>query len=234
MSVGNTSAYLDFMAAAFAAADHYDDQQLLGGNDMGRYAQDPGGNFTPPPVGTHVARCYSIIDIGSQRGDYLGQPSVRNTILVGWEVPDELMDDGRPFVASKFYRNSLNEKATLRAHLEAWRGRGFSLEELQRFDLEAIVSKPCLLTIINDSETHKHKIASVSGLPKGAICPPQVNPSFTFWLDSFAAAKFATLSDGLKKMIEKSDEYQTIARGHGPATATASAPSADFDDDIPF
>lgn len=202
---------------------------------MGRYSSDTGGgNFTPAPVGTHVARCFRIIDIGTQHGEYKGEPTRRSQVIVAWELPDELIEiegEMRPVTTSRFYTNSLGEKANLRRDLESWRGRTFTKEELQRFDLESILGKPCLLTIVG-GENGKTKVSGVSGLPRNTICPEQVNPSFTFWLDEWDQDKFDDLSDGLKKLIEKSEEYPEITSG---TYGREPEPRADFtDDDIPF
>lgn len=205
---------------------------------MGRYSSDSGGgSFTPAPVGTHVARCVKLIDLGTQHGEYKGQPTRRNQVLVVWELPDETIEiegEQKPITTSKFYTNSLGEKANLRRDLEGWRGRTFTEDELRKFDLEAILGKPCLLTIVA-GDNGKTKVASVSGLARGMECAPQVNKSFAFWLDEqFDQAKFDELSDGIKKIVEKSEEYEQIKNGHDlPTTSTRS----DFDDDpdsIPF
>lgn len=201
---------------------------------MGRFATNAGsGSFTPAPVGTHIARCVKLIDLGTQHGEYMGEPTRRNQVLITWELPDEIIEvDGKemPQTTSKFYTNSLGDKANLRRDLEGWRGRAFSDAELDRFDLEAVLGKPCLLTIVG-AENGKTKVASVSGLAKGMECPPQVNSSFSFWLENFDENKFNSISEGIRKIIMKSEEYQDMQNGGRPA----SAPPQDFnDDDVPF
>lgn len=203
---------------------------------MGRYASDSGGgSFTPAPVGTHVARCYRIIDLGTQHGEYKGQPTRRNQVLVSWELPDETIEiEGKtvPITTSRFYTNSLGEKANLRKDLESWRGRSFTDDELRKFDLESILGKPCLLTVVG-GENGKTKVTNVSGLPKNTSCPEQVNPTFSFWLDEFEEDKFEGLSDGLKGIIQKSEEYPQIANGSYETPQQMGRP--DFsDDEIPF
>jgi hypothetical protein len=198
---------------------------------MGRFASDSGGNFTPAPLGTHVARCYRIVDLGTQHGEYQGKPNKRNTIILGWELPDEIIetDEGpKPIIVSKFYTNSLSEKANLRHDLEAWRGRAFSRDELARFDLESILGKACMVTIVN-GEGERPKVSAVSGIPKSVNPPPQFNPSFSFWLDEFSQEKFDTLSDKIQEMIRQSDEYDEIV--NGPKEAVDEEYS---DDEIPF
>ena len=201
---------------------------------MGRYATDSGGGtFTPAPTGTHIARCYRIIDLGTQHGEYMGEPTRRSQILVSWELPDELISVGDnmvPVTASKFYTNTLGEKGNLRKDLANWRGRDFSTEELEKFDLENILGKPCLLTIVA-KDNGKTKVASVSGLPKNTQCPPQVNPSSTFWLDEYDEAKFEALPKGIKAIIEKSEEYPQAVSGE---VYQPPPPAQAFDDDIPF
>jgi hypothetical protein len=201
---------------------------------MGRWATNSGsGSFTPAPVGTHVARCIKLIDLGTQHGEYMGEPTRRNQVLVTWELPEEIITvDGNemPQTTSKFYTNSLGEKANLRRDLEGWRGRAFTEAELERFDLESILGKPCLLTIVG-AESGKTKVAGVSGLARNMECPPQVNESFAFWLDSFDEGKFDKVSDGIKKIIQKSEEWAALRNGGSP---NQTMPAEFPDDDVPF
>lgn len=207
---------------------------------MSRYASETGtgAGFQQAPVGTHVARAFKIIDIGTQHGEYQGKPTVRNQFVMFWEIPGELIDtpDGpKPAIASKFYTNSLNEKATLRADLEAWRGREFIEAELAKFDLQNVLGKPCMLTIVKGTNGNS-KVSAVSGLPKGMICPEQANPTFALWLDEWNPQKFESLTDGLKKLIMRSDEYKELT-SERPKHAAPISPKGRFDDmmdDIPF
>lgn len=191
---------------------------------MGRYASEGGNGFKAAPAGTHVARCYRIIDLGTQHGEYQGQPNVRNQIMVQWELPSELMDDGKPYSVSKFYTNSLSEKATLRADLESWRSRGFTAEELMKFDLMNIIGKPCMVTVVH-AESGKAKVTSVSAMPKGMQCPSQVNESDAFWIDEWDDNKFHALPKKIQDIIVQSDEYKAFS-GRQKADPV--------DDDIPF
>lgn len=210
---------------------------------MGRYSSDTGGgDFTPAPEGTHVARCIELIDIGTQHGEYLGEPTKRNQIIVRWELPNETIQiDGKPepMLVSKFYTNSLGEKANLRADLTSWRGRAFTKEELDRFDLMNILGKPCLLTVVH-TDKGKAKVNSVSGLAKGMTCPPQSNQSKAFFLDDWNGdvngEPFMSLPKGFRELILKSDEYKELAAPPGVSAPPAGADKHvdTFNDDIPF
>ena len=199
---------------------------------MARYASDTGGgDFQQAPAGSHIARCVKLTDLGTQTGEYEGKVNHRNQVLVTWELPSELMEDGQPFLVSKFYTNSLGEKATLRHHLVNWRGREFTTEELMKFDLQNILGAPCMLSVVH-SEKGKAKVDAVMKMPKGMECPPQINPSFAFWLDEFDPAIFDRVPKGIQAIIMKSPEYAEATGA--PKKAAPPSDFEDFEDSIPF
>lgn len=188
-----------------------------------------GGDFENPEPGSYAATCYKIIDIGTQTSEYQGKANSRRQAILGWEL-DELMSDGRPFVVSKFYTASLSEKANLRHDLAAWRGRDFTEEELGGFSPKNILGKPCLVTLTKNDKG-KVRVTGVAKLPKGMTAPPLQNDLLFFHLDEFDRKVFDGLSDGVKKLIVQSPEYQALQ------SAPAPAPNKHFDDmadDIPF
>ena len=186
-----------------------------------------GGDFEQPEAGTYSANSYKLIDVGTQTGEFQGKPTVRRQVILGWEL-DEPMSDGRPFVVGKFYTASLSEKATLRHDLESWRGRAFTEDELGGFDLQGVLGKPCMLTLTR-TDKGKTKVAAVSKLPKGMTPMKAVNPITYFSLDDFDVNVFAGLSDGIKRMIMQSPEYQEAMRGGAVAPSNGNE-----SDDIPF
>ena len=196
--------------------------------------KNQGGDFENPPVGTHVARCYKIVDLGTQQSEYQGKLIVRRQVILGWELPQELMSkgeyEGKPFVTSAFYTMSLHEKSSLRKHLASWRGRDFTEEELKGFDPHNILGKGCMLSLI-ENEKGRIKVASVSALPKGTILPSQVNPNVFFSLDSeeFDSEIFESFSEKMQEMIKSSPEYKAIISG-----AASVDPGTPANDDIPF
>ena len=131
-----------------------------------------GGNFTPAPAGTHAAVCVDLVDLGMIEVTYLGKTQLKHKIVIVGQI-DENLDDGRPFLVRRRYTCSLHEKATLRRDLESWRGRSFTDQELQAFDLEALISVPCLINVIHETRNGSiyANVASVMRLPKGMIAP---------------------------------------------------------------
>jgi len=161
------------------------------------------------PAGTHVARCIGTIDLGTQYSEKFGNSSRK--VLVKWELPNELMDDGKPVGTSKKYTLSLNDKANLKKDLESWLGRGVTEEEQKEgFPLGSLLGKPCLLSIIHADSNGKTyaNIAAVMAIPKGTEVPAQFNPMTTYDVEDGKNAVFAKLPDWVKKIIEESKEFK--------------------------
>lgn len=196
-----------------------------------------GGSFEQAPEGTHMARCYKLIDLGTQLREFQGESKKSRQVIIGWELPGELMTsgeyEGQPFTTSKFYTLSLHEKATLRAHLKSWRGRDFTPEELAGFDVKNLLGKPCMASIVT-SDKGRSQVGGVMALPKGMVVPDAVNPPVYFSLDpeEFDQSVFDSFSDKMKALITPSDEYK--ARSKPKATAAADVGPDSLSDDIPF
>jgi hypothetical protein len=193
------------------------------------------GNYTPPPVGTHVAVCYRVIDLGTQETVYKGETKLAHRIMLSWELSNELMEDGKPFTTSKTYTLSMHEKATLRKDLEAWRGLPFTDSDFGPggFNLKKLLGAPCMIGInAVPSENGKtyHKVSNVLRLPKGMQKPELVNEFVYVCLEQgeFDEEAFGKLSDKIKEDISKSPQYAALQVS--PAQDTAPFP----DDDIPF
>ena len=196
---------------------------------------DSGGTFEQPEPGTYAAVCYKLLDIGTHEGEYQGQKTIKRQVIVGWEI-NELMttgdNEGKPFVVSKFYNQSLNEKSTLRHDLAGWRGRDFTPEELAGFDAKGILGKSCMLSLTL-TDKGKIKVASVAKLPKGMEAPKQVNPTVFLSLEpaDFDRKVFEAQTDKMKTMIMSSPEWEALERMSKPG---ASSGFETMPDDIPW
>ena len=216
---------------------------------MSFFVEDKGG-FEVTPSGMHLARCYRIVDVGTQKSEYKGQVKFLHKIMIGWEIlsTDEQgqpvrMKDGRPFAMFKNYTMSWSEKATLRGDLQSWRGKPFTQEELRRFDLKTVLGAYCMLNVIeragNDGKMYVN-VAGVSPVPamiKQAGLPPAVNKNEIFNLSEPDMELFESFSDNLKNKIKSSPEGQKLFGG-ASASAGAQAPAGNDggveDEDIPF
>jgi hypothetical protein len=203
-----------------------------------------GSDFKLPPAGSFLAKLYRIIDIGTQTTEWMGKKKMQRKIIAMFELHGEDNDgqplqtvEGKPLIVSKRYTLSLDEKATLRKDLEAWRGKAFTQEELDGFNLEVLLGKCCMVSITHSSYEGKEyaNIAGISQIPaalKKLGEPVGVNEPMIFTLDPFDQAKFDKLSEGMQGVIKKSAEYRnTFEPNSSPVN---SATSELVDDDIPF
>lgn len=201
-----------------------------------------GGEFVPPPAGTFPAICYRIIDLGTQETTFQGERKEQHKVLLSWELKSDetIMDDGQPMSIHQRYTWSMHEKATLRRHLEAWRGAKFKDSDFGPggFDVKNVLGKSCMLTIMHNESNGKTyaNVASVSKLPKGMTAGELHNKTMLIWLtrDEFDRDAFDELSDGLKMTIKKSPEYNNLSRSGGGAETRAAKGGAGLDDEIPF
>ena len=54
---------------------------------MAFVATKPASNYTPPPAGMHIARCYRLIDLGTQPKSFQGKPTGEaRKIMASWEL----------------------------------------------------------------------------------------------------------------------------------------------------
>lgn|SRR3990167_3708594 len=185
---------------------------------MAIYATNEGGSYEPVPAGNHVARCISMIHLGTLKQEFQGKQTELNKIRITWELPEETKvfkeENGeQPYTVSKEFTLSMNEKANLRKFLESWRGKGFTEEEAKKFDVTKLLGVPCMLSVIHKTSKQGKTyadISAVSTLPKKTVCPEQVNPSFEFNFYEWNKEKFESLPDWLKDKMKQSKEYKFI------------------------
>lgn len=102
------------------------------------------------PAGVYTALCYRVIDLGTQSTEFAGETKEAHQVMVSWELFGEgaRMTDGRPFSVHKRYKLSLHEKASLRKDLEAWRGKKFTADELNGFDVKNVLGTACTMQVM--------------------------------------------------------------------------------------
>jgi hypothetical protein len=91
------------------------------------------------------AVCCDVVDKGVMDTGF----GPKHKIDVRWQA-EEKMPSGKPYLIVKRYTLSLNEKATLRKDLESWRGKAFTQDELEGFDVEKLIGANALLNIVHN------------------------------------------------------------------------------------
>lgn len=204
--------------------------------------EDTGGDFKLLEAGTHAAVCTQMIDIGPQEVEWQGQVSEKNKVRLRWEVPAERVEwedkDGNkhegPMTIGKEYTASLHEKAVLRQHLEAWRGKTFTEAELMGFDLTNVLGAPCMLSVIHKTAQNGKTYAMVDGVSKimkGMKVEPE-GELLAFDFDNHTEEELNSLT---KWVREKVMEGKAIVERQKSRSEPVAAPVADdLGDDIPF
>jgi hypothetical protein len=183
--------------------------------------------------------CYRVIDLGTQDSSYKGEPKKTRLIMIAWELPDERMEDGRPFMVSRRFTYSASENSHLRKALESWRGKAFTSEEIAGFDLSKMLKATALLSLSTEENAGKtyQNILTISQPLKGQPRTKDTeNEAFCFAMAEgmFNMANFAKLHEKLQEIIKKSPEFQAMSKGQ-PASAASSASQEEmFEDEIPF
>lgn len=133
-------------------------------------ATSTGSGIEPIEAGTYPAICTGVIHVGTIPTEYQGKKGTSNKLRLMFEIPEETWtdDDGNehPRTISAEYTLSLSEKANLRKHLEAWRGKEFTAEELEGFDILKVLGQGCQLSIVNKTSATGNKYAKISSVIK--------------------------------------------------------------------
>jgi hypothetical protein len=185
----------------------------------------PVQNSLPPaPSGTHVARLYQIIYLGTLPEDYMGEAKEMYKVRMVFELCNEtkIFKDGeppRPFSIGRDFTFSMGNKANLRKFVEGMIGTALSDGEAGNFDLDELLGHACLLSVV-----HKEKkaggiaalIQGASPLVKGMDAPAQSNPSKVWDILEITDEELAALPKWLREKMQTSKEYQSR---HGGVSA---------------
>jgi hypothetical protein len=208
-----------------------------------------GGSFTPVAPGMHLARCYRIVDLGTQKSDFQGKISHLQKVMIQFEVHGEdekgnplVTAKGEPMSISKNFTLSLAEKATLRKDLVTWRGQEFTPDQLRGFELKNVLGHWCMITAaksIGGNGKEYTNIVSINPVPsaiKRAGLPEGFNKLAMFVIEEPDMELFETFGNGLKEKIQGSPEWRA-RNGDQPSPSKAAPAGSGFDDmedDIPF
>lgn len=201
-----------------------------------------GAEFEPIEAGTYMARCYQILHLGTVSFEYQGAIQHLNKVRFGFELPLELKtfkegEEAKPRAIWEEYTLTTNEKGNLSKIMKSWRGREFTADELEGFDVMSMVGKPCMIGISTTSKNGKtyNNITSISAPMKGMDVPPQINPTQLFDYDeNFNTAVLQKLPKFVQEKIMKTPEY--IAKVSGDTGADDFGDFGDAEErlDVPF
>lgn len=225
---------------------------------MATYSAKGGKEFAKVPAGTHMAVCTLVADVGLQPGSpKFPDPKVR--IFLRFEIPSERITyekDGveheGPAVIYHNWNASMNPKATMRKHIESWRGSKFTDADAEQFDVRKLLGQTCLVQVVHTEDGQFANVANIMAPPKGT---PKVKAEGTLvYYGPDDDTQYDVLPAFLRKKVdEQLGETQATPTGGkttSPRSATSTtdaeadaiaaqqaakaAGSDDFNDEIPF
>lgn len=199
------------------------------------------------PAGTHTAVCYQMIDLGTQKIDYQGNIKMLRRVIYGWELSEELMEDGRPYAIGKEFSAVDGSKAKIVEFLTSWLAAPIP----KGFKLEGQIGKACNLTVVHavseKSGEPYAKIGGIAPLKKSEKAPQMRNIPILFQLGDFTKdggfdskfdqAVFNGLPEWIQEKIKLSPEYAeaiNAMNGVKPKAPSQVPQGAELNDEIPF
>lgn len=219
-------------------------------------ASNRGGETIPPiPAGSKPAVCYCMVDLGHQWGEFEGTGKWTEQVYIGFEIPNHRItiqvdgqDKDMPRVLSRIFTNSLHPKSNLGPMLVSWRGKEFTAEEEELFDLRKVVGVPCLLSVIIKEDGKYNKITGISKAIDGMPVLKPEAPTVIYEMNEDGTANQNIpegIPDWVVKIVKKSHEFtkgpfaenQQPEYRTGDTSPTKPYPAGVMDppeDDIPF
>lgn len=195
---------------------------------------------TLAPAGTFPARVYSIIYMGTIKGEYKGTPTESYKVRISWELPTKTRvfkegEPAKPFSVSKELTLSMGSKSSLRPLVEGMLGISFTDDDAKSFDVDDLLGKECLISLAHKESPNGKYVAinSTAQLPEGMTCPPPVNKPKILSYDKFDKEYFITLPKFIQEKMEKTPEFIKMNGGHVQDELDMSGEAIDSSE-IPF
>ena len=186
--------------------------------------------------------------------EFNGEVKEQNKVRLMFEVPAERItwkdaegeEQEGPMTIGKTYTASMYQMATLRQHLESWRGKNFTEVEEAGFDIKNVLGKPCMLGVQHKEYNGKPyaAITSISPVMKGMDVPKPENDLVAFDFDVHSEAEFDALPEWMREKVtagkallatQKERVSSAAATALESMNKTVGNETDDFEDsDIPF
>lgn len=175
-----------------------------------------GGDFEIAPEGVFLARCYKMVDVGTQTSTGAYGTKEARTVYLYWELletadgePVTMENGTQPFSIFNSYTLSMHPKANLRKHLDSWRGKKFTDEEAAEFDITKLLDKFCLIQVAHSKSKDGQKTyANIDAIMTTKKTAKGVNEIVSFSIENPDTEVFNDLPEWLQRKIEEAPEWQ--------------------------
>lgn len=202
--------------------------------------EETDNEYEMTPEGQYIGRCYRVLDLGTQTSTNAYGTKEKHKAMISWELfadyDEDVLDedgtvlhkagepivtsDGRPFSVHKKYTVTLSDMGALRPDLEAWRGKKFTPQELEGFDLDAVIDQYCTIQVLHSDDGKFANVQTIMAY-KGAK-PKAVNENVVFDIDNPNMEVFNALSENMKAKIMAAPEWhnkRTLQPGETGSTS---------------
>jgi hypothetical protein len=198
--------------------------------------------FTPVSEGLHQAICSAVVDLGMQPGSQL-YPNPKRQVYLRFDCIDEQVEFERdgvkvtgPARCGATYTLSLADKSKLRPLLESWRGKKFTQQELEGFDISKLLGVPCQVQILHNEKGDKlyANVQTIVPFPKNMEKPKPPEDAILYSPSEPDKATWERMPQWLQKKIQERLANTEEELSKPKATPPSSRAETDFDDEIPF
>ncbi len=208
-----------------------------------------------PEEGRQPARCFAIIDLGTQKGFFNGKPKdPAPEIMICWELTKFMVtykegEAPQPITINQKYTYSSGERAKLPKILKSWGKIANPVTKITPKFLSNYVGQYCMLDIEhNEGKDTGVKYANIGnkGLDvkpfektidtgngqKVTVTPPKpFHEKLFFNLDEFSWDQFYKIPEFIQKTIRMSEEWpKIIAKNPEPVSDGNAAPAFQGED----
>ena len=210
--------------------------------------------FQPEPD-NYVARCYSVVHIGTQTSTGKYGTKTGEKLRISFELPTclHVFNDKEGEQPASIHTREMNfifgEKASFQVLLEKWFNKKLTDEAIEQLDIEKLVGKTAMILVQHNDRGYA-EIAAITPLPKGVKCPAAVNKALYYDVTmGMDCDSFKRLPKFLQEKVagchefrggtEQSEEQEqndndNFLGGQEPAEKVASDAKDETDSDLPF
>ena len=113
---------------------------------------------------------------------------------------------------AKEYTLSLGAKSKLLPHLESWRGKKFTEDEKNGFDVASVLGTACTIQVVHKTSKQgktRAEVQNIMKLHKSIEAPKNINPLIKFDLSEWNEEVFTALPKFIQDKIMQSEEMKS-------------------------
>lgn len=172
------------------------------------------------PEDSHIGLLCGVVHLGMQKGEFDHVPTLKDEVLLQFELQDVQSKEGKVAVVNKVVTNIMNsEKATLVKIVKAMGGN-----TTEGVDFEELIGKPVMVGMEKNS---KDKVVPKTFTPvpralKGEIKPLQTTPKILLEVEDITDAQAGEFLDWIR------DKIKTRVKSNSDDTTTNESDDADL------